>query len=136
VIPFLKLGSFPQEVFDSPTDVLDFERLLLLCDPRSFQFLGPGSQGVERMLVLLRNVGGALCQFGFETIPVVLAGMLLLLWQEAEGLLGAQLGDSGEAFDAEAIQNLGACEFACPEAERTFDSFGCHRWFGGHVHWQ
>ena len=86
--------------------------------------------------MLLRNVVGALRQFGSEPGPVVLAGVLSLLQQQAEGFLGAQLGDSGEVLYPEAIQNLGAGEFALAEAERTFDSYGCNGWFGVHVHWQ
>jgi hypothetical protein len=102
----------------------------------SFQFLGSGGQSVEFVLVALRKVGGALRQFRLEPGPVVLAGMLLLLQQQAEGFFGAQLGDSGEVFHPEAIQHLGAGEFAFAEAERTFDSYSCNGWFDVHVHWQ
>src|ERR1700682_489975 len=38
--------------------------------------------------------------------------MPVLALQQAEGFFGAQLGDSGEVLHPEAIQNLGAGEFA------------------------
>jgi hypothetical protein len=48
----------------------------------------------------------------------------MLLLEQPEGFLCAELRDSGEITDAEAIQNLGAAEFARAIAQRTLDSFG------------
>jgi hypothetical protein len=44
--------------------------------------------------------------------------------EQPEGFLCAQLGNTGEILDTEAIQNLSACEFACARTQGTFDCFG------------
>jgi hypothetical protein len=93
VIPFPKFGYFPQGVFGPAIGVLDFVRLLLL---RTLQ-------AVKFILVALFNVSGSPCQFGLEASPDILIIVLVLLLEQAEGFLGAKLGNAGEILHAESI---------------------------------
>jgi len=72
----------------------------------SIFFWRAASQRVEFIAVALRNIRGALCQFGLEAKPEVLFIVFVFCEQQAERLLGAQLGNSGKILHAEAIQHL------------------------------
>ena len=72
----------------------------------------------------LLDLCGSLREFGFEARPRSLVLTVVFALEQAESFLSGQLGDTGEVPDAEAIQNLCACEFACATAKRAFNSFG------------
>jgi hypothetical protein len=104
VIPLTKDGDFSQGIFDPAIGVLDLVRLLLLHSPRGrFQLFGSGSQGMEFVLVVLGNVGSALPQFSLEASPDILFILLVSLEEQPNGFFCAQLGNSGEIFNTEAI---------------------------------
>ncbi len=104
MIPLLKLDNLSQRVFHPPIGMLDFMRLLLFgCLRGGFQLRSSNRQRMEFISVAFGNVGGTLPQLGFETSPIVLPSVLLLLQKQAEGFFGAQLGDSGEVLYAEPI---------------------------------
>jgi hypothetical protein len=44
--------------------------------------------------------------------------------KQSNRFLGAELGDSGEIPDTEAIQNFGALQFAFAQTQRALDGFG------------
>ena len=98
VIPLLKFHYFPQGVFDPAIGVLNFVRLLLLRSPESVEFI----------LVAFRNVGSTPREFGLKPRPPILIVLIVLVLEQAKGLFGTQLRNSGEVFNPEAIQGLGS----------------------------
>jgi hypothetical protein len=79
------------------------------------------------------NLSGSLRQFGFESTPDRLLVVVLLLKEQAERFLRAQLGNAGEILDTEAIQNLGSLQLAFAQTQRALNGFGRHRQLGGHA---
>ena len=76
------------------------------------QFFDPPADRSKLVPVALFDLGGALGEFGLEPEPDALLVLALLPLEQPEGLLRAELRDSGEVLRAEAIQNLGAGECA------------------------
>jgi len=62
--------------------------------------------------VTLLDVGGSLRKFSLEPSPHVLLILLVIGQKQSNGFLRAELGDSGEIPDTEAIQNFGALQRA------------------------
>ena len=58
------------------------------------------------------NLRRSLRQFGLETSPDSLFIVVVLLEEQAEGFLCAQLGNAGEVLHPETIQNLGSFQLA------------------------
>jgi hypothetical protein len=79
---------------------------------------------MEFIPMALRDLSGSLCKFTFKPSPYVLFILLVIGQKQSNRFLGAELGDSGEIPDTEAIQNFGALQFAFAQAQRAFDGFG------------
>ncbi len=100
LVPFPKVGEFPQAILDSATEAFLF-----------------GLSRPQRIFVLLPDLGSPLREFRLEARPCALVLAVVLVLEQPEGFFGGQLGDAGEILNAEAIQNLGAAEFALPTAQ-------------------
>jgi hypothetical protein len=73
--------------------------------------------------VALFNLCSSFGQFGFEFSPRALVLVILLLLEQSEGFLGAELGDSGEILDSKPIQDFGSAEFTGTEAQWALNGF-------------
>jgi hypothetical protein len=67
---------------------------------------------MEFIPMALRDLSGSLCKFTFKPSPYVLFILLVIGQKQSNRFLGAELGDSGEIPDTEAIQNFGALQRA------------------------
>ena len=57
--------------------------------------------------MLVSDLGSPLCQFCLESSPRALVLVIVFVLEQPECLFCAQLSDTGEVLDAEAIQHLG-----------------------------
>jgi hypothetical protein len=69
-------------------------------------------------------------EFAVKSSPETIGIVPEFSVQQAEGLLCAQLGDSGEITDAKPIQNLAAGELSCTKAQWALDVVWGGRWAG------
>ena len=115
VVSFPKLSDFSQAIFDSAREVVP---------------LGLG--GAQFVLVPLPDLGGSLRQFGLEARPSVLLVVVVLLLEQAEGFLRAELGNAGSVPHSEAIQYFSALQLAFAQTEGAFDGLGRNGRLSGH----
>jgi hypothetical protein len=73
--------------------------------------------------VALLNLGSVLRQFGLEASPCVLMVVGVLLLEQPEGFLGAELGNAGKILDAESVENLSPFQPAFAQTQRALDGF-------------
>jgi len=142
LVVLTKLGYFSEAVFNPATEVcilglrceeLGFRVRMAQLNVERVQFLGDSCSGLKfpdppadrpkLVPVALLNLGGSLAELSFKTSPDVLLVVLVLLLEQPEGLLRAELRDSCEILRAKPVQNLGASEHARSRAQRAFDGF-------------
>jgi hypothetical protein len=92
-----------------------------------------GLSQTQFIFVMLSDLCGSLREFGLEARPHSLVLTVVFALEQAESFFGGQLGDTSEVLDAEAIQNLCACEFACATAKRAFDGLVHRGRLSGHA---
>jgi len=71
-------------------------------------FILLGLRRPQCVFVLLPDLGNPLRQFGLETSPPVLVLPVMAVLEQTEGFFRAELCNSGEIADAEAVENLGS----------------------------
>jgi len=109
------------------SDPLNFECLLLNRDIRGgFQFFDSYNERLKLVTVSPFNLGGSLRQFGLETRPDILLIVVVLLEEQAEGFFRTKLGNAGEVFHPETIQNLGSFQFAFAQTQWALYGIGRH----------
>jgi hypothetical protein len=69
----------------------------------------------------LPDLGCSLCQLDVEARPYALVIVIVFALEQAEGFFSAELRDTSEVLDSEAIQNLGALQFPRAAAQRTLN---------------
>jgi hypothetical protein len=83
--------------------------------------------GAQFVLVSLSDLGGSFRQFRLESSPCGLVLMIVLVLEQPERLLRAELRDSCEVLRAEPVQNLGASECARAQTQWAFNGFRLRR---------
>jgi hypothetical protein len=128
--PSSRLGHFAFELLVPLSKFRDFSQASF--DPAS-QVVPIGLSQTQFIFVMISDLCGSLRQFDLEARPYLLVLVIVPVLEQAESFFSGQLGDTSEVLDAEAIQNLCACEFACATAERAFDGLVHHGRLSGHA---
>jgi hypothetical protein len=106
---------------------LDIESLSLVGDSCSrLEFFEPTTECLEFISMALLDLCGSLRKFGLETSPDSLLIAVVLLEEQAEGFFRTELGNAGEVFYTETIQNLSSLQIAFAQTERALDGVGGH----------